>query len=198
MAKVISVARGSADSSLVQIVSDAVQELPQPSPHAVSRLLRAYGPKLLRYTGVTCINVINGLLLLFFFHGVLGWPGITANAAAVTISTIPSYLLSRRWVWEQTGPNSMSTEVAPFWAMAFLGLIVSTLLVGWASAQFDLQFIVYAANLASFGVLWVMKFFVLEKLMWKSDDEPTPVATEAVATEPTVARAGGSAGRKAA
>lgn len=174
MAVGVSVVLQSADSFTVEIVSEA---MPQTPPHALARLLRAYGPKLLRYAGVTCVNVFNGLMLLFFFHGVLGWPGIAANASAVTISTIPAYLLSRRWVWEQTGPNSMGREVAPFWAMAFLGLIISTLLVGWASAKFDSGFVVYAANLASFGVMWIIKFFVLENLMWNSDDE-APVAQQ--------------------
>ncbi len=175
--------------------------MPQTPPHAISRMLRAYGPKLLRYAGVTCVNVVNGLLLLFFFHGVLGWPGIAANAAAVTISTIPAYLLSRRWVWEQTGPNRLGSEVAPFWAMAFLGLVVSTVMVGWASANFDADYIVYAANLAAFGVLWVIKFFVLEKLMWKSTDEPAKAANASTGTSSTakVGRsAAKSAGRKAA
>jgi hypothetical protein len=50
--------------------------------------------------------------------------------------------------------------------MAFAGLVLSTVMVGWASARFDHNLIVYAANLASFGVLWVVKFFVLEHLMW--------------------------------
>lgn len=166
--------------------------MPQTPPNALARLLQAYGPKLLRYAGVTCINVFNGLVLLFFFHGVLGWPGITANAAAVTISTIPAYLLSRKWVWEQTGPNRMGSEVAPFWAMAFLGLIISTLMVGWASANFESGLIVYAANLASFGVLWVVKFFVLEKLMWKTDDESSAVLaadTNANAAKPRARKA---------
>ncbi len=167
-------------------------------------MLRAYGPKLLRYTGVTCINVVNGLLLLFVFHTVLGWPGIAANAVSVTISTIPAYLLSRKWVWEQTGPNSISSEVAPFWAMALLGLVVSTLMVGWATANFDNQFVVYAANLAAFGVLWVIKFFVLEKLMWnapgdRATETMVDLALEDVSAVPPVPQsASRTAARKAA
>lgn len=163
-----------ADSPRVQIASPAVSESP---PHTIARLLRTYGPRLIRYFGVTCVNVSTGLSMLVLFHAVLGWPGVASNLAAVTLSTVPAYLLSRRWVWEKSGPNSIGGEVAPFWAMAFAGLVLSTLMVGWASARFDHDLIVYGANLASFGLLWIIKFFVLEHLMWGSSPEPTALVS---------------------
>ena len=154
--------------------------MPRTPSHAVLRALRAYGPKLLRYTGVTVVNVITGLSLLVFFHAVLGWPGVAANAAAVILSTIPAYILSRKWVWAKSGPNSFRSEVAPFWGLAFAGLVISTAMVGWASSVFDNGLVVYAANIASFGVLWVVKFFVLEKLLWSNNDAAAPVRVHAV------------------
>ncbi|MEE9416815.1 MAG: GtrA family protein [Acidimicrobiales bacterium] len=161
--------------------------------NTIIRVLRSYAPRLIRYFGVTIVNVSTGMSLLVFFHGLLGWSGIASNVAAVSVSTVPAYLLSRRWVWGKSGPNSIGAEVAPFWAMAFAGLVLSTVMVGWASARFDYNLIVYAANLASFGVLWVVKFFVLEHLMWgpapeaanliEADSNPSIAAASIATTE---------------
>lgn len=151
--------------------------MPKTPPRGAVNTLRAYGPRLLRYSGVTVVNTAVGVSLLVIFFTLAGWPGVWANSAAVMLSTIPAYYLSRKWVWNQSGPNSLMNEVVPFWALALAGLVLSSIMVGWASARWSHELTVYAANLASFGLLWVVKFFVLEKLLWGEGD------TEVVATE---------------
>ena len=47
----------------------------------------------------------------------------------VTISTVPTYYLSRAWVWQKRGKSSIYAEIIPFWVMTFLGLLLSTLCV---------------------------------------------------------------------
>ena len=89
-----------------------------------------------------------------------------ANLAAVTIATIPNYFLNRYWVWNKRGANSVRTEIAPFWAIAFLGLVLSTVLVAIASRFTDLTIVFLALNFCAYGVLWVFKFFVLEKYLF--------------------------------
>ena len=79
---------------------------------------------------------------------------------------MPNYLLNRYWVWQKRGRNSVSREIAPFWAMAFLGLCLSTAAV-WVAERFtDSDMVFLAVNVASFGIVWVMKFFVLERFLF--------------------------------
>jgi putative flippase GtrA len=133
----------------------------------VNNLVQDYGLKMCRYCGVSVFNVVFGQSLLLLFYKALGWPAAIANVAAVCISAGPAYLLSRKWVWKQTGSHSVRDEIAPFWGMALLGLLLSTLMVSLAADRWDSGLAVSAANLFAFGIVWVVKFVVLEKIMWK-------------------------------
>ena len=81
---------------------------------------------MVRYTLVSVISVLVSLVVLFialyFFH----WSARTSNIVAVAVSAIPSYVLNRAWAWGKTGKSHLLKEVVPFWAMAFLGLVIST------------------------------------------------------------------------
>jgi putative flippase GtrA len=150
-------------------------------PEFVERLVQQYLRKLLRYCGVSIFNLFFGQSLLFFFHSILDWPGWVANVTAVTISAVPAYLLSRHWVWRQRGRNSFTTEVLPFWSMALLGLIISTVAVAIVDDRYDGALPVQLASVASFGVVWVLKFFVLDRLMWRhAHDVPLGATAEPV------------------
>ncbi len=134
-----------------------------------SRLLEEHGLKLLRYCGVSVVNVItgNGTLLLclevFDLHRVL------SVLIAWSVSTVPAYLLSRRWVWQQSGSNSMRNEVAPFWILALIGLGFSGFCV-WIAGYFtDASLVLALVNFCAYGVVWVAKYLVLDRLMWGTD-----------------------------
>lgn len=126
--------------------------------------------RLARFAGVSAIAVVLTQSLLFFFNAVLGWPGWIANVTAVGLSALPAYLMNRRWVWAKFGPHSISREVVPFWAYTFLGLIVSTGAVAVADAVWGTTIAVLAANIAGFGILWVGKFILLDRVLFRSDE----------------------------
>src|SRR5690606_25289454 len=96
------------------------------------------------------------------------------------ISAGPAYILSRKWVWGQSGSHSVRNEVAPFWGLAILGLLLSTVLVSFADARWESSFAVSAANIVAFGIVWVFKFVILEKVMWKQQGvlEAVPVEVD--------------------
>lgn len=113
------------------------------------------------------MNIVVGQSLLYIFHAVLEWPGIAANALAVAVSSVPAYLLSRHYVWEQPrGGHSVGGEIAPFWILAFAGLALSTATVGVVDSLFGGTLSVQLANAAAFGALWIVRFLVLDRLLW--------------------------------
>ena len=150
-------------------------------PEFVDRLVQQYWRKLLRYCGVSVFNLFFGQSLLFFFHSIADWPGWIANVTAVMISAVPAYLLSRHWVWGQRGPNSFKSEVLPFWLMALLGLTLSTVAVAIVDSRYDGAWPVQMASVGAFFLVWILKFFVLDRFMWRHS-HLTPVS--AAATEP--------------
>lgn len=137
----------------------------------IGRLWARYGAKLFRYCGVSACNVVLGQGLLALFYSVLDWRAWVANLAAVAISAGPAYWMSRYWVWEQSGAHDVTREIAPFWGMALLGLAISTGTTAFADARWGSGVAVQLASIAAFGMVWVLKFFVLEHVLWKQPSE---------------------------
>lgn len=136
--------------------------------------------KIIRYSAASVVGVITGQSLLVGFHSGLGLPAVWSNVLAVTLGTIPNYLINRAWTFGKSGRHSVRREVLPFWIMAFLGLALSTVTVAWADQRYDGNAIAISlANMAAFGVLWVAKFFVLERVLF------VPAITAETHTPPT-------------
>ncbi len=120
-----------------------------------------------RYAMVSVVAVAVSQIVLLTTNGLLGWDAIISNITAVTAGSIPSYLLNRAWVWGKRGRNHFWREVMPFWALALVGLGFSTLLVAIAHRWNDATWVVSAANLAAFGILWVAKYLLLDAILFK-------------------------------
>jgi putative flippase GtrA len=139
--------------------------------------------KLARYSAASVVGVCVGTPILAFLYGVLGWNEIAANLVSVTFGAIPNYLINRRWTWHQTGKNRLWGEVVPFWVMSALGMTASLIAVHYADNRWGTTLAVTAANLTGFGLLWVAKFLVLDRVMWKivRDLQPDVAIDEAEA-----------------
>ena len=137
----------------------------------LNRLIEEHGMKLLRYCGVSVVNVVTGLGTLFICLEFLDFSPVASNVVAWAVSTIPAYLLSRYWVWQQSGSNSVRSEIAPFWILALAGLIFSTFCIWIAGSFTDKSLILIGVNFCAYGVVWVVKYLVLDRLMWGSEPE---------------------------
>ena len=153
---------------------------PDRSSTVLQRLLeRPLVAKLWRYSMTSVVGVVLGQGFIFLFASVLDWPWGWANFWAVVISTIPTYEMSRKWVWKKSGKSSLYAEVIPFWVMTLLGLLLSEIAVIWLEAHYpDNHLLANLGNFIGFGVLWVAKFFILDRILFKVTHEepegPTP------------------------
>lgn len=136
------------------------------SDYGSAKMLQAIKDKGLKYAGVSVFNVILGQGLLLVFDTLWGWPKVAANFWAAVISAGPAYILSRAWVWNKKGKNSLFTEVLPFWGFAVLGLVISSVIVA-LTQNIEFKFITNLASLVGFGIVWVLKFFLLDALIFK-------------------------------
>lgn len=136
---------------------------------------------------MSVVAVIVSQVLLTLFHGVAGWSATWSNVWATALAAIPSYELNRKWAWGKSGPNHLWREVMPFWALAFLGLLFSTVAVHFAdqaAVHHGLSHLVNVvvvdlANILAFGILWVVKFIVLNKVLFAESppaQEPSRVS----------------------
>lgn len=147
------------------------------------RLLRSPTvTKLFRYAAASVVGVAVGTPVLAVLFATTGM-AIFSNLVSVTCGAVPNYLINRRWTWHQTGKNRLWGEVIPFWAMSLMGAIASMIAVAYADHRWGTTLAVTAANLTGFGLLWVAKFLVLDKVMWKivHDLQPDVIIDEAEA-----------------
>jgi putative flippase GtrA len=129
--------------------------------------------KLIKYAGVSVISTVVSQVTLLLVFGVFHlMSAVPANILANVLATIPSYALNRRWVWGKSGKSHFWREVAPFWILSFIGLAFSSLAV-WIAGDFarahdlshgETALLVNLANLMSFGILWIVKFLIYNKL----------------------------------
>lgn len=134
-------------------------------------LIEDHGLKVLRYCGVSAVNVTVGMGTFLFCLTVLDLSPLLANIIAWMVSTGPAYLLSRYWVWEQSGANSVRTEIAPFWILALIGLGFSSVCVTIAGRLTEWEIALLGVQLAAYGVVWVAKYLVLDQVMWRHEGE---------------------------
>lgn len=123
--------------------------------------------KFIRYCIASAVAVVCGQAALFLFAAGLGWPGIPANLGSVAVGAVPNYLINRYWTWQQTGKNRLWGEIVPFWTIAFLGMVLSTLAVDYADNRWGTPLSLAIAQLSGFGVLWFGRFLILDKVMWR-------------------------------
>jgi len=140
------------------------------TPAAVAARVQAdLGVKFVKYSAVSVISVLVSQITLVACHDFLGVSPAWSNITAVSLSSVPAYLLNRAWVWGKSGKSHMVREVLPFWGMALLGLALSTWLVVVAARWWPGSTLaVSGANLAGFGILWFGKFAVLEEILFKA------------------------------
>jgi putative flippase GtrA len=135
--------------------------------------------RIVRYGSVSVVSTVVSLGMLYVFYRVVGMKAWEANVVATAIATVPSYYLNRTWAWGRTGKSHFMREVAPFWIIAAICLLLSSGAVYLADHEAshltqrqDIRTaIVELANFATYGVIWVGKYTLFNKLLFANRDE---------------------------
>ena len=139
----------------------AITLMPEPTG-IVGHVVGLVKTKGLRYCLVAAVNVVVGQTLLFVLQGSMGpsW----ANVVAVALSSVPAYYMNRSWVWGKRGKSHWKKEVLPFWLFTAAGLALSTVAIWLVHGFTERKLVINFVQLLAFGVLWVIRFFVLDRL----------------------------------
>lgn len=136
----------------------------------VLELIKHRGPK---YVLVSVVNVLfgGGLLLILQTH----IPPVEANMLSVGLSSVPAYYMNRMWVWGKRGKSHWKKEVLPFWFFVVAGLVMSTVAIAFVEDHTKNRYLILGVQLSAFGVLWVLRFFLFDRLFHieiNEDDTP--------------------------
>lgn len=143
------------------------------------------GRKLVRYSMVSVISVAVSQVVLFVAQ--FAWSARTSVIVATCVSAVPSYQLNRAWAWGKRGRSDLLTEILPFWGMAILGLILSVWFADFVDSHaheitgshLGQKLLVNGAALAAFGILWVAKFLILNRILFAHRPGEIPLAGDA-------------------
>lgn len=162
----------------------------RPFSTLLDRVRTPTGRKAVKYTLVSVISVAVSQAAFVFAFGILHWTARSSAIFATSVGSVPSYYLNRNWVWAKSGRSHLWREIVPFWAIAFVGLVFSTVSADTAETyvqRHDLSHlmetaIVTGAFFGAFAVLWVAKFVVFNKLLFvtRDDDLRDALANEVV------------------
>ena len=129
--------------------------------------------QLIRYTMVSVVSTVVSFGVLAIVFGAVHLFGeIGSTVFANTVATVPSYFLNRQWVWGKSCRSHLMKEIVPFWIMSAVGIVVS---IGGAAVARHIgiehhldhrtqTIVVLIANLISFGLFWVLKYMLYNRL----------------------------------
>lgn len=157
---------------------------------------REHVRRLVKFAAVSVISTVVTQSVLFLTYDI--WKigsAMESNVIATAVATVPAYWLNRNWTWKKTGKSNPWKELAPFWIIAFIGLVLSTVAVGVAAHNADhistndtvRKAFVQFANLSTYGVIWVGRYFVFNKFLFgnttPASELEVPGEVEAIALE---------------
>lgn len=156
-------------------------------PAVMEKLRTPMGRKLFRYSMASVVAVIVSTVCLVIFKGVFGWGAVLSSTLATSIAAVPSYEMNRKWAWGKTGRSHLVKEVLPFWGLAVIGWVCSTISVRFMDdyahhhhfSHLTETASVAVVYVAAFGVLWIVKFVIFNELLFvHRHHEPVPSRTE--------------------
>jgi putative flippase GtrA len=131
------------------------------------------GKKLIRFTAVSVVSTIVSFTSISILYGFKIIPGVMwSTLAGNLIASLPAYHLNRLWTWGKRGRSHFRAEILPFWSMTALGIGVSQIGAYWARHEVHTHnwahlfntALVSFTNLFSFGLFWVLKMIVFNRI----------------------------------
>ncbi|MDT7725424.1 MAG: hypothetical protein QOI21_2000 [Actinomycetota bacterium] len=145
-------------------------------PRGLVRFVRAAASSV----AATAISQVTLLLILWW-----GGHPTLASAAAFVAGAVPNYVMTRRWVWGRRDKPRVRSEVVPYLLVIGLGGLAAvglTSLVGWLLAPLAIAHalrvvLLDGAYVSSYALVFVLKFTLLDRLVFDRDAARTPATT---------------------
>lgn len=152
---------------------------PVPQDEQAGMLARLKASPLVRritgYSAGSLIAVVTSELCFAAAWGVLHTTNEIANLLGFLGGAVPNYILNRKWAWKDRDGRSRRSEIIWYFSVAIVTYLLSTVITGWAESgtrslahSHDLRVVLVAASyLAVSGVMFILKFIVYEKVVFK-------------------------------
>lgn len=141
---------------------------------ASSRLARLFT----RFTAGTAVSTACSQLAFVLLFGVLEASATVSGAVAFVAGAVPNFLIHRYWTWRRSGPVGIRRELMPYLAVIIVsGLVAIGItagvdrLIGESINDRALRTVVVAVAFnASYLPLFILKFAMLDRLVFGCDE----------------------------
>ena len=170
--------------------------------HARAIFRTEHFQRLWKYTSVSVVSTVVTQVVLFLTYHV--WnvgSAVVCNIIATVVASIPAYYLNRTWTWGKKGRSDIWGEIVPFWTIALVAMVLSTVAVGVAAHNADRiahgslerALIVNGANLVTYAILWTLRYLVLNRFLFGTRASPAASPPALLGVSPDGVEPGDSA-----
>ncbi|GDY29798.1 GtrA family protein [Gandjariella thermophila] len=147
-------------------------------------------PRFARYAGASALSTLASQLTLAGLYGLGRTTAGVAGVLAFVAGAVPNYLLNRYWTWRRRGRPPVRGELLPYVAVIVANGLVAvalTIAVGHLVEPLVHARPVRAVLLgvtyqSSYAVMFVVKFAVLDRLVFRRGPAPGGAATSPAPT----------------
>lgn len=145
--------------------------------------------KKLRYAAVSAVFVPIGQILIQIL-GVWLHNYTVASLLQAAIVTVPNFFANKHFVWRLTSRENLRSQILVFWVAVMLGVALATsftyLVEGAMADQTSLRrgTAVFAAQMLGLGIVWVGRFLILDRWLFKLAGDTPEHADEAIGEVP--------------
>jgi putative flippase GtrA len=173
---------------------------------------KALGLRFSRFTAGSLVSTLLSQGTLTALYGWLHTSATTAGLVAFVVGAIPNFAINWKWTWGRAGRPALIKELLPYLAIIIGSGLAATALTsltdhvlaplvtdhGWRTLTLN------AAYLASYALLFVVKFALLDKVFGKGrkkNPEPATVSSDTVSAsteDPAISTGSTAAGAQEA
>jgi putative flippase GtrA len=145
---------------------------------------RAQVARLVRYTATSVLAFALSEITLLVLYGSHAVGATTAALIANIVATVPSYLMSRYWIWKDARRTQVGRQVVLYWATSAASILLTSLATGAIAHHIPNghRFHLALVGLAFFFVnvaFWLVKFVVYHKFIFPTDRTVEDVVVDA-------------------
>jgi putative flippase GtrA len=148
-----------------------------------SRLLadKRWG-RLIRYGATSGVSTVMSEAMLIGLTATATLGATSSALLANLVASVPSYLLSRYWIWPDAGRDRVGRQVTLYWTTSIISTVLSTVVTKVVAANISMHgtpraLVLGAAFLGTYGALWFAKYVVYHRWLFVGpppSTEPTP------------------------
>ena len=142
----------------------------------------AYATKLYRYAAGSVVATVCSEVTFLLLYGPVSASPALASTLGWLAGALPNYWLNRSWTWQRRGRPSLTRELIPYAAivlgtvaLAVVATSIADRALSGAEVSDGLRVtLVGATFLGVYGVVFVLRFFLLDQLFRRAPATPPP------------------------